>query len=243
MLDIHSHILPGVDDGARDVETSIELLRMMKEQGITHVIATPHFDAMHQSIDEFQYAVSDSYKRLSDAMYGLDLPQVSIGSEVFYFPGIGRSAGVRDLTLCRSDYLLLELPSCRFTNDILKDISDLNNRVGVMPIIAHIERYSCERGFKSLLSLISNGEAYAQINASSVLTPPYKKIVHKLISRGYISFMATDTHSIIGRPPLMGEALKSVELSLGKNYSDRFILNSERFCKEIFRILGEKDEK
>lgn len=240
MLDIHSHILPAVDDGARDVETSVELLRMMKEQGITHVIATPHFDAMRQNIDEFEYMIAEAYKSLSDAVSGLELPQVSIGSEVFYFAGIGRSSGIRDLTLCRSDYLLLELPSCRITAEMIKDISDLNNRLGLTPIIAHIERYSCEWGFKALLELVASGEAYAQINASSLLASPYKKITHKLIKRGYISFVATDTHSIIGRPPKMQEALQEITLSLGKNYSDMFVRNSERFCDEIFRIPGGK---
>ena len=240
MLDIHSHILPGVDDGAADVETSVELLKMMKEQGITHVIATPHFDAMHQNIDEFEYTVADAYNRLMQAVNGLDLPQVSIGSEVFYFGGIGRSMGIRDLTLCRSQYLLLELPSCRIDDEILKSIHDLNDRIGIKPIIAHVERYSCERGFKRLLELLANGEAYAQVNATSVIQPPYKKVVHKLIKRGYISFLATDTHSIIGRPPKMREALQEIELSLGKEYSDIFVRNSERFCEEIFRVPGGK---
>lgn len=238
MLDIHSHILPGVDDGAQDVETSVALLHMMKEQGITHVIATPHFDAMHQNIDEFEYMIADAFKRLSDATAGLELPQVSIGSEVFYFSGIGKSSGIRDLTLCRSDYLLIELPICRITPDILRDISDLNNRIGLIPIIAHIERYSGERGFKSLLELIASGEAYAQINAASLFDSPYKKITHKLIKRGYISFIATDTHSVIGRPPKLREALQEIELSLGKSFSDMFVRNSERLCREIFRVPG-----
>lgn len=240
MLDIHSHILPGVDDGARDVETSIELLRMMKEQGITHVIATPHFDAMYNSIDEFEYIVSDAYARLCDAMEGLDLPQVALGSEVFYFAGIGRSMGIHDLTLCRSEYLLLELPNCKIDADIIKAIRDMNERIGIVPIIAHIERYAHERGFKLLLELIENGVIYAQVNASSVFMPPYKKITHKLIKKGYVSFLATDTHSIIGRPPKMNEALQEIEKSLGKSYCDKLIRNSERFCDDIFRITGVK---
>lgn len=240
MLDIHSHILPGVDDGARDVETSIELLRMMKEQGITHVIATPHFDAMHNSIDEFEYIVSDAYARLCDATVGLELPQVALGSEVFYFAGIGRSMGIHDLTLCRSEYLLLELPNCKIDADIIKAIRDMNERIGIMPIIAHIERYAHERGFKLLLELIENGVVYAQVNAASVLVPPYKKITHKLIKKGYISFLATDTHSIIGRPPKISEALQEIENSLGRSYRDKLIHNSERFCDDIFRIPGVK---
>lgn len=244
MLDIHAHILPAVDDGARDLETALQLLEMMWEQGITHVVATPHFDALSQSIEEFEYSVAKAYSELRKATDGKELPEVSLGSEVFYFSGIGKSSGISDLTLCRSDYLLLELPSCKITPDMVKDISNLRERLGIIPIIAHIERYACERGFKSLLALVERGEVYAQINAASVIDSPFKKMALKLIKKGYISFIATDTHSVLTRPPRMSQALEEIEKRFGKRTRDRFISNSQRLCKEIFRVpRGRNDEQ
>ena len=88
-MDIHSHILPSVDDGASNIEESVELLNMMKSQGITDVIATPHFDASVNNIDDFKVAVSSSLLALNEEIKDMNLPNVYLGSEVYYFRGIG----------------------------------------------------------------------------------------------------------------------------------------------------------
>lgn len=233
---MHSHILPNIDDGAKDVETSVELLKQMWEQGIAHVISTPHFDPSYQNIDDFKSKVALSYLKVLDAVKGLDVPEISVGSEVFYFNGIGQSSGISELTLCRSGYLLLELPNCKISADIVRNITNIRERFDIMPIIAHIERYKAEKDFKKLLTLIENGSAIAQINATSVLMSKSKRFVLKLIKQGYISFIATDTHSLNLRPPKLKEALEEIEKSLGKRYSERLITNSKRLCEEIFRL-------
>lgn len=64
MLDIHSHILPGVDDGSKSLDESVKILEMMKEQGITDVIATPHFYAFRENLDEYLKKIQDSYSQL-----------------------------------------------------------------------------------------------------------------------------------------------------------------------------------
>ena len=235
LLDIHSHILPAVDDGAKDIESSIELLKCMREQGITSVIATPHFYAMYHDIEEFKSIVKDAYDKLVAASKSQQLPEVGIGCEVFYFPGIGKSRGVRELTLCGSDYLLLELPSCSIDDAIIKDIADLRERLEIIPIIAHIERYSSERGFKKLLELVDNGTVYAQVNAGSFAkTSSYRRTVIKLIKKGYISFIATDTHSLEARPPMLDLAFAEIENQFSESRKKAFIENSDRLYDEIF---------
>lgn len=232
LVDIHSHILPAVDDGAIDVETSLKLLKMCKEQGITDVIATPHFDASFNNIDEFQYIVAQALDELNDATDG-DLPNVHTGCEVYYFKGIGKSQGIKPLTLCGSRYILLELPNTTIDNTILKDITDLSDVLGLVPIIAHIERYANEKGFKELLKLISKGVAYAQINAPSLLDSPFRRTVIKLIKNGMVSFIATDTHSVVHRPPMLKEALDVVAQKFGDEYRDMFIKNTDYLYRQI----------
>ncbi len=239
LLDIHSHILPAVDDGAIDLDTSLKLLEMYKEQGITDIIATPHFDASVHNIEEFEYIVKEAYNELMAAK-DEDMPNIYTGSEVYYFKGIGKSKGVRALTLCGSRYLLLELANGPITSSVISDITDLSETLGIIPIIAHIERYADEKGFKDLLKLISSGGCYAQINASSLLSPPFKRIAFKLMKQGYISFLATDTHSIIHRPPLLKEALDAVASTFGEDYKEMFIKNSNYLYK---RIVGDKNGK
>lgn len=236
MLDIHSHILPGVDDGAADVAAAVSLLEIMKQQGITDVIATPHFYAMDNNIDEFEHNVAKAYSDLYAATVGKDLPNVSIGCEVFYFTGIGRSTGIRELTLCRSNHILLELPNCRFDKEILRDITDITDRLGLTVILAHLERYASEKGFKDLLKLVDNESVLVQINASSLFNPYLKKATLKLINSGYASFLATDTHSENQRPPMMSEALEEIKKQFGARVAQMFVDNSRMLYDEIFRL-------
>ncbi|MCQ2449675.1 MAG: hypothetical protein MJ132_05765 [Clostridia bacterium] len=239
LMDIHSHILPEVDDGAKDLETSVQLLQQMYQQGITDVIATPHFYAMFHSIEEYSELVTNAYLRVREATKGLDVPNLSLGSEVFYFTGIGKSQGVKALTLCHSDYILLELPTCKIDADILRDIRDLNDRLGLVPILAHLERFATERGFKEILKLIDEGFAVAQVNASSLVSGVFKKQAQKLVRKGYISYIATDTHSPDHRPPLMKDALEAVARDFGQETADVFRANSNQLCEEIFVVPGE----
>lgn len=235
LIDIHSHILPGVDDGAKDIETSILILEEMKKQGITDVIATPHFDAQYDNMDDYNKKVENAKKLLDKAVLGKELPQVHIGSEVYYFKGIGKSYGARSLALANSDYILLELPRRAFDDDLVKDIQNLYDVIGLIPVLAHIERYAGERGYKKVLKLVESGVALAQINAPSLFTSPFKRITSKLIKNGYISFIATDSHSIDSRPPMMEQALNEVEKRFGGHQKRVFLRNSDRIYREIFK--------
>ncbi len=236
MLDIHSHILPSVDDGASNIENSIKLLEMLSEQGVTDVIATPHFYAMNNSIEDFEQDIKNAYFRLSAAVAKKDLPNISVGSEVFYFTGIGRSYGVRALTLCQSNYILLELPNCRMDKDILNDVRDLSDRLGLRVILAHLERYHLESHFKDVLRLVDNDSVFVQINASSFFNPVLKKAAFKLIKGGYVSFLASDTHSPDGRPPMITDALAEIERRFDKDTAQSLIDNSVSLKNEIFKV-------
>lgn len=242
LVDIHSHILPGVDDGSPDIETSLKLLEMCKEQGITDIIATPHFDASVNNTEEFEYIVAQALNELNAAA-GDDLPKIYTGCEVYYFKGIGKSQGIKSLTLCGSRYILLELPNMTIDSTVLKDITDLSEVLGLIPIIAHIERYSDEKGFKDLLKLISKGVIYAQINAPSLLGAPYKHTVIKLIKNGMISFIASDTHSVKLRPPMLKEALDVVGKKFGDEFREMFVKNTDYIYRHIIsRQVGNNGE-
>lgn len=233
LLDLHSHILPGVDDGAKDIKTAITLLKDMKKQGITHVVATPHFDASGQSLPEFVAAVRHSHEKLLKTADTSEIPHVFVGSEVFYFPNMSQSEGIRVLSLGGSKYFLLELPFCRLDKSILKDIIGLRENLGLTPILAHIERYAGLRGYRDVLKLVESGVALAQLNATSILQPPYKRLAQKLLKKNLISFLATDTHSPEHRPPQMEEALTEIETQFGKRQRDILIENSARVLSQL----------
>jgi protein-tyrosine phosphatase len=239
-IDIHSHILHGVDDGSKSLQMSLELLEMMKGQGITDVIATPHFDARYENFEEYTAKVNAAYEELLAATVGKDLPNIYLGSEVYYFKGIGKSYGIRNLALAGSRYILVELAFAPIDDTVIKEIQGIYDNVGLKPIIAHVERYADLKGFKKLLKLLENGTALAQVNAPSVYMPRFKRVTHKLIKRGLVSFLATDTHSTDLRPPLLDTALLELEKQFGSKQKEIFDCNSDAILKQISNIQKEK---
>lgn len=234
MLDIHSHILPEVDDGARDVETAVKLLEMMNAQGITDVVATPHFDARYDDVDRFKQKTEYAREKLELHTRDKELPNVYMGSEVYYFKRMGKMQGLYELSLAKTRYILVELPTCSpIDNQVIHDIQDIYDNLGLMPIIAHIERYYGCRGFRKLVRLISNGSVLSQINAQAVLSHEQGKICKKLIKRGLVTFIATDAHSLERRPPMISAALQVISDTFGERYREAFIKNSQRLCEEI----------
>ena len=110
IVDFHSHVLPGIDDGSASVEESIAMLRMEAEQGITHVVATPHFYARHDSPERFLARRDRAEQKLRQAMEGISgLPQLIIGAEVYYFPGISESDVLKELTIAGKHSILIEM--------------------------------------------------------------------------------------------------------------------------------------
>ena len=109
MIDVHCHVLPGIDDGSRSVEMSIDMLHEMKKQGIDKVIATPHFYPMSNSPERFLTNRQRAYEQLMEAV-DEDCPVIVLGAEVMYFEGISRFDGLRDFRAEGTEILLLEMP-------------------------------------------------------------------------------------------------------------------------------------
>lgn len=233
-LDIHAHILPAVDDGAKNLETSITLLTLLKEQGVTDVVVTPHFYPDSDNAEDFVEITQNAYKELQLQISHSELPKLHMGCELRYFNGMGKSSAIKQFVIKGTNYLLLELPyGAPVTKTVLQDIIDISERQGLMPILAHIERYNKVSGYKKLLKLISDGYALAHINAGAVVAKETVKLCEKLIKRGYVSYIASDTHSPEHRPPQLKKALDIITSRMGKSVANRFIIRSERLLEEI----------
>jgi len=232
IVDIHSHILPAMDDGAKDEETAVQILREMKKQGITQVVASPHFVAQESSLSEFMFKRQQCYENLLKATQGEDLPEVFLGAEVYCFRGMARSKELKRLALGNTRYILIELPHDYISPTLLEEIGQINENLGLVPIFAHIERYIGETGFKDLLRFIERNPCFAQVNAKSLLIPGTKRKVLKLIKKGYISFIATDSHSMNTRAPKMEQALDVLEASKTGRY-DEILENMDDIAYEL----------
>ena len=104
ITDIHSHVLPGIDDGSQSVEQSMEMLRHARKMGITRMVATPHFYAHNDNPAQFLQRRKEAEKKLRDAMADEDLPELVMGAEVYYFPGMSDAAELQDMTIGDTEF-------------------------------------------------------------------------------------------------------------------------------------------
>ncbi len=218
MIDIHSHILPGIDDGSADLAESLVMARMAVQDGIKTIIATPHITGhlAHRAL--IQAKVDELQTALKNAAIPLE---IVVGGEVpFHFNGT-----FADFTLGRSSFLLLELPHTHVPANASQKIYELHVQ-GLKVIIAHPERNSEIRQTPDLLDELLECGALAQLTAESVtgdLGIQTQHCAHYLLRRNKVHFLATDCHSSLQRKPLLQKALKIAGKIIGKKQASALV--------------------
>lgn len=241
-FDIHSHILPKVDDGARNLNESLKLLKLMQEQGITAVLATPHFYPNEDSLEHFKQIVYPNFKSLKKALEKRKLPEVYLGCELLYFNGISNVSSLKDFCLNGSKYLLLELTDYFITPSLFKELQKLRTKFGITPIIAHAERYHRARNYKKFIEFLQEEKIPVQINASSFEFLFLRRAAFKLLNSELFCVIATDTHSLDMRPPKLDKAFYMIEKKIGNEPVNKLIDNSNELYKQII-LQGDESDK
>lgn len=220
IIDIHSHILPGVDDGARNMEMTREMLRLAWNQGIRAIIATPHYRAG-------QYGASaDHIKKLTEEVQSearkLD-PDFRIysGNELFYTEGsVDALNEGYALTLAGTSYVLVEFYPGVSANECIRAARKLGAAC-YTPVIAHAERYGCLRK-QGVLEELKKAGALIQINGNSVSGAVFDSTarwVRRMAREGMIDFIGTDTHNLTTRKPDMKQAVSTLTRLVGQEGS------------------------
>lgn len=232
-FDIHSHILHGVDDGAKNLNESISLLENMYSQGITDVLLTPHFYPHIDTLDKFLNKTPKKFDQLKKECENKKVPNIYLGSEVFYYSGISKASCLEKLTLSSSRYILIEPSFSQLGIGFQKELLYFRDTLGITPIIAHIERYRKEIGYNKLLKFVKENNILVQVNAASFLSFRHWFTIKNLVKKDIITFVGSDTHSLEHRPPLLSDALIKIEKKFGKEYKEKLINNSLWLLKEI----------
>ncbi len=230
MIDWHSHILPGIDDGSHHVDESIAMLTCMAEQGVDTVMATPHFYPAHEtSIDSFLAYRDISEGKLREAMASIpSLPRVICGAEVNYFPGISHLEGLERLAIGEGRVLLVEMPFSEWTEYTVRELSEMLNDSRFTVLLAHMERYWWLQSKRTHNRLLENG-IHMQINASYLVRHATRRKALHLLKDGYVRFIGSDAHNMTSRPPQSGEAYAIMEKKLGEHFVMRFDEEGHRF--------------
>jgi len=208
MMDIHTHILPGVDDGMQTYEIALEALKYQFKSGISHVVLTPHVNNAAQKVSSKEYL---SRFNAFKAQVANDLPEMTLylGHEVRYSPVKHIDYEEFVFQGFSKKYLLIEF-STKTTDPIHDVIYDLTVK-GFTPIIAHIERYLYLE-MEEVIRIKSYG-AQIQINSGAILGIDGKVIrkrALKYLKMDLVDYIASDCHNMDNRKPNLVEALKKV---------------------------------
>lgn len=226
LIDFHAHVLPGIDDGAQDVEEARSLLLSQKEQGIQTVIATPH-RYQEQPIAEF---VANRQRALQQLSQGIaeEIPAIVPAAEVELYCGLSKEKDLRQLCIGDTDYILIEMPFFFWNSWYYDELEQLRCEHGVRPVIAHLERYAktpaeADETFSKLLQT----DALVQINASALLHFSSFRVVKHLYKLNAFTVLGSDCHNSIGRPCRFEEAIKKIEKKFGSVFLQKLLLNAE----------------
>ena len=222
MIDFHSHVLPGMDDGSDSLETSIRMLCAEAEQGITHVVATPHFYAQQDKLDQFLYRREQAEKILREEMeLYMGLPELVMGAEVSYFRGISESEFLRHLTIGKNRCVLIELPMPPWDESVFRELEAIWVRREILPIIAHIDRYITPWRSGAILKRIADLPVLVQANAEFFSKRKTAKLAMKMLKNDQIHLLGSDCHNMSSRKPDLGPVIEKITKKLGTDSLDR----------------------
>ena len=220
-VDIHTHLLFGVDDGAVDLQQSMELLAMARENGTTAVVMTPHHRGrFRKNTAEF---LRQRFAQLQEQVKN-EIPDMKLylGNEAAHERELGdKVAEGRVLSLNDSHYVLLEFDYNSSRVQVVEETMALIGS-GYTAIIAHAERYDIFRKNKKLPEELIYVGALIQLNADSILGKcgfATKRVCHRLLKNGMVHFVASDGHDTKERPPVLKECFDYVSKRYGEDYA------------------------
>lgn len=214
LSDLHCHILPGIDDGARDESMSGALLASEEAQSVRQIIFTPHFYADRVRPEVFIRARDRAFGCMKATIDGLGLSAMK-GAEVRMQEKL-LGMDLSGLRLGDTHYLLLEWPFTSYPfwgEDLVYQLLD----TGIRPVFAHIERYEFFFRNEENLEYFRNLGCLFQVNADTVLNPKQQSQVFHLIRDGYLHIVASDAHNTGGRPSNLKKALDCISEHMGEN--------------------------
>ena len=230
LIDMHCHIIPGVDDGAADMEMAVKLLQMEQRSGVSEVIVTPHY--RKGMFETSQSVIDRQYDALCSMLSKSDLSiRVHQGCEYHTNPEM-----VEDLrcgkrpTMAESNYVLTEFSSKHGYSVIRNQIYALVS-AGYRPIIAHIERYPCMIKEPGPVEELRELGAEIQITSGSVLGKDgwrIKRFCMRLLKEKKVTYIASDAHNLESRAPDLQECAQYLEKKFGSRYVEQIFVRNPR---------------
>lgn len=231
VIDFHSHILPGMDDGSKSVEMSLDMLHAMKRDGTDIVVASSHYYGHKEPMERFLERRARAWETLSAAL-DEKCPRIVLGSEVAFFSGLMKNEDLSPLCIDGTKTLLLEMPFNQWGGMETEAVTHLCLDKGYQVIIAHLERFvDLQKNTHAMMDILSL-PVLVQINAETLLPMLRRKRWLELFANGDAHLLGTDSHNMTNRAPNLGQARAMIEKKCGRDVLDRIDSCGTEILKE-----------
>ena len=239
LIDFHAHVLPGIDDGAKDIEEARALLLSQKEQGIRAVVATPHY-LKHTSISEFVERRNAAIELVKREICE-EIPEIIPAAEVELYYGFTKRRRLDRLCIEGTNYILIELPFEFWNEWIYEELYQLSVTHKLRPIIAHLDRYITTPRNLSFVSKIMKSDVLIQVNAGALLKMSSRAIVKAFRKRDAFTLLGSDCHNTQKRACDYLKACQVIKRKFGEDMLNEILENGEKVLqnKPIYRELAE----
>lgn len=233
LIEMHCHIIPGIDDGSQDVETSLKMIERLKEQGAKKIVLTPHYYSNEISYTDFLKQRNAAFNKLLAALPP-GSPELIPAAEVYISEYLLHNDNLDELKIGNTDYVLIEHPfPSNFGSEVYDRLMNLYCDYRIKPILAHIERYKALMDVKYKLEEYLDMGCLAQANISSFADSPrhIRKKLFKFLDEGKIQFIGSDCHNLDSRPPEYEAGIEAIKKKCGQGAVDRLITNANMLLK------------
>lgn len=235
LVDMHCHILPGMDDGSPDVDTSFVMLRQQAEQGIQVVCATSHYYADQNSITTFCERRAAALEKLLAALPE-GLPRIIPAAEVAFFSGISERSGLKRLCIEGTKTLMLEMPFTEWNDFQIEEVSALVLDRGFHVVLVHPERFCASKGNVWRLRELEDLPVALQVNARTLMRWRTRRLGLKLLQETRYPLLGSDCHNLTTRPPNLAEGRKVAAQKLG----EAFLAKMDQSAAWLIQSAAEK---
>ncbi len=216
---MHSHCLPAMDDGAKNLEMSLQMLHTMREQGVTQAALTSHYYPHKEDLSSFLSRREAAFQQIAGRNEP-GLPELALGAEVYIVRGLA-DQDLRPLCIGDTRLLLLELPRQPYKPWILEELQNITYALDIIPVLAHVERYLSWYGQEDYEAILSFEELILQCNVDSLLDRRLFRFLYTLASQGYPMLPGSDAHNMSDRAPCFAQA----QIALSKKRKGQMMLS------------------